>query len=196
MNTRPLVDFSAPRVASPDVIRGLREVDPTAELVYLGNGQWMLGRVRQSGDGYYQCRSKAVKILDNLYSVLSNGAQLTSRGKGKVQMAMLWMQGFKPVAMYRGDPGGHIVEDFRRSLFMLHHTSDDEMFRMMDAPKEKAKEEARADIRDTERARMAYQYAFTRQHAVTRHDDPAVSARKVPAGRTRHKTITPNPKVA
>lgn len=34
------------RIAPPDLVRRLREIDPAADLIYLGEGRWQLGRYK------------------------------------------------------------------------------------------------------------------------------------------------------
>ena len=160
-----LVHFPALRTAPEHVVRGLREVDPTAELVYFGRGRWILGSVRPDSDVIAQ----AERILRRAYK-LAAFAENNPRFKvnpanirrllGRIDFAYLGTQGFRFIHEYRiqGEPTSAIVEDFRRADWMHKHTTDEEFERMLDAPKEKARVEARADLADPARARDAWRY--------------------------------------
>lgn len=50
MLLRPLIDpltYPTEREVPQDILRCLRDVSPRAELVYMGNGRWWLGEVRE-----------------------------------------------------------------------------------------------------------------------------------------------------
>jgi len=147
-------------------VAGLRRIDPTAELVYFGEGKWLLGRVRPNALRY----KAAVRIIDRALHRLAVGDQLTPEGRGRIQLAYLALQGFAPIEFYTGEPTYAIVHDFQRALWLLNHTTDAQFFHDLDAPRERAREEARADLQDDARARDAWRYMFTLSHLVTRPD--------------------------
>jgi len=170
------VQFPQSRVASPDVIRRLREIDETAELLYLGAGRWILGRVRWHADAIAQAESIMARALHAIHTAPPH-LRPSRRLVGRVQFALLALQGFRPMAEYREHPKvagfeGAVVEDFRRMLWKLRHTSDAELFRELEAAQDKDRLAARADLTDPARARDAWRYAFTLSHSVTRHDHP------------------------
>lgn len=160
-----LVQFPALRTAPEHVVRGLREIDPTTELVYFGRGRWILGSVRPNVD----VRAQAERILDRAYKLAAFAANNPRfkvnpsnirRLLGRIDFAYLGTQGFRCIHEYRiqGAPDLALVEDFRRADWMYHNTSDEEFERLLDAPKEKARAEARADLTDPARARDAWRY--------------------------------------
>jgi hypothetical protein len=160
-----LVQFPALRTPSEYVVRGLREIDPTADLVYFGRGRWILGSVRPD----VAVRAQAERILDRAYKLaafaMNNPRFKVNPGNirrllGRIDFAYLGLQGFRFIHEYRiqGSPDSAIVEDFRRADWMHRNTSDAEFERLLDAPKEQARAEARADLADAGRARDAWRY--------------------------------------
>lgn len=176
-----LVDFPQAREAPADLVRRLRALDPTTDLIYAGDGRWWLGRVRPNSER----RAEAFKILERA-SNLPVGATLNARSKERVRLALLAYQGFAIAETYemQGEPDGRIVRDWQRALWSLEHMTDDDLFDAMDAEKRAAKDAAHRDLTDPARAADAWRYAFTRSHSVTRWDDPTKPAYK--SGRTRH----------
>jgi hypothetical protein len=63
MHDRPLCHFPSRRVAPPELVRALRSIKPTAELVWLRRGQWCLGTVNSDSPS----RIHALKSLELLY---------------------------------------------------------------------------------------------------------------------------------
>lgn len=106
MSTRPLVRFPTPRQAPDHVVGRLRDVDPTADLVYLGLGQWVLGSVRPNG---YRAR-KARKLRAG-----ENDLPAQKRRPGIYLLTALLEQGFRPVAVYGESEvqSQYVVRDFR-----------------------------------------------------------------------------------
>lgn len=190
--TASLIDWPQLRTAPVEVVRELRSLDPTMEIVYRGEGRWTVGRVRPN-----QLRRKQAEgVLTTAFSVLSVGKRFNARSKDKIEWALMALQGFSPIQDYYGEPDSSVVNDIRMKLWMLEHTSDDQFFRHLEEGREKAQQSAHNEMTDSERAKFAWKYAFTRSHTVTRLDDPHKQALQVPTGRTRHATITTNPKVA
>lgn len=174
------------REAPGHVLRALRVIDPTAELIYMGEGRWLLGRlapsssIRVAGERLVESCRRAVK-----------GRKPNALDARRYLFAQLRLNGFQPTAEYvfRGSPDSSVVIDQQLMDWMYRHTTDTELETAVDADMVKAREEARADMLDTARHAAAWRYAFTRSHSVTRFDDPTKARSK--AGRTVHKTITP-----
>lgn len=190
MNLSPHVQFPQIRTAPIDVVRGLREVDPTAELVYMERGRWLLGSVRWNRDLVQQ----SARILARAIEAASRASKFAPthqmeqlrRIRGRVQFAVLGSQGFRPITEYviQGAPNSRIVEDFRRRDWMFKNTTDTELETMLNAASESNKQAAHDDLTDTERARDAWKWMFTRSHSVSRMAPPGQVAR---SGFTLHK---------
>jgi hypothetical protein len=196
VNTAPLVDFPQLRTAPKDVVRGLREVDPTAELVYLEKGRWLLGSVRWNRDLVAAARRILGRALKVAHNSTKHGPthqiEHLPRVRGRVQFALLAMQGFRPITEYKiqGSPDSRVVEDFRRRDWLFKNTSDLEHEAMLSSESEERKREARADLTDSERARDAWKWMFTRSHLVTRLDDPAKQRGSGRSGYTLQRRVS------
>lgn len=190
-----LVQFPALRTAPEHVVRGLREIDPTTELVYFGRGRWILGSVRPD----VAVAAQAERILGRAYKLAAFAAENPRfkvnpsnirRLLGRIDFAYLALQGFRSIAEYRvqGAPDSAIVEDFRRADWMFKHTTDEELWQMLEAPKEKARAEARADLADPARARDAWRYCSVLNTAPGIQLDSYLNAPR-PSSRTLVRSI-------
>ncbi|MFW6199669.1 MAG: hypothetical protein ACOC8K_03765, partial [Gemmatimonadota bacterium] len=113
VNTEPLVDFPAQHRPPERVVRELRRIDPTAELVYFGHGRWLLGSVKPHPDR--QAKGRAMLKSVRMVSVGDQSRRAVDRRR----LAYLFAQGFRTIQMYQyeegaGGPDHRIVEDFRR----------------------------------------------------------------------------------
>jgi hypothetical protein len=104
--TRPLVHWPDARLAPRDVLERLREIDPTAELVHLGAGYWLVGSVQPNE----WRRFKAARVVAHQFALPE-----ARRSPGIVLAYSLYAQGFRPVAMYteREIQSGLAIWDFR-----------------------------------------------------------------------------------
>lgn len=168
MTPRALVDFPQLRIPAPHVVAGLREVDPTAEIVYFGRGRWLLGSVRPST----LLREPAERVLRSALRMLDialHNEKFTfnpanaRRLFGRVDFAVLALQGFRFVHEYRvqGELSSAIVEDFRKADWMYRTLTDDAVDQMLNAPKEAKRVASRLDLIDPARARDAHHYVNT-----------------------------------
>lgn len=158
-------------MAPREIIEGLRTVDRGADLAYLGAGRWLLvvkkphNSIRQQG---------AATMLDALTAELRNGTEKsTAQIKQRARYALLAYYGYSPVAQYdvQGSPDSAIVDDFRRRDWLYRTTSDDALFRAIDAPQQAAIAQARADMQDPARHRDAYRHAFKAPVSVIQGDN-------------------------
>lgn len=107
------------RTCPPEVLRGLRAVDPAAELLYLTRGTWLLGVVRWNWERVESCAKTLGMIRHNVtrmeYGITP--AEQTERARGNAErqaLLQLGMQGFRPIVRYAWrDPDGSMVNDFR-----------------------------------------------------------------------------------
>lgn len=113
------------REAPPETVALLREIDPDAELVYLGKGIWLLGAVRPSDAR----RDGAAALLDDLeevFGLAGSGTAAPISPEIKQQLAVdllecrMLYRGFAKIAAYQvqGWPGALLVEDFRERDFV------------------------------------------------------------------------------
>lgn len=193
MHTRPLIDWPRLRDTPRHLTWALRQVDEAAELLYMREGRWILGSVRWNRLAI----AKAERIVERALHALSlHLAQTASKGmltidrrsRDRLEMFLLALQGFRPVAEYRlmGEPTAAIVDDFRRMDWLYRTTSDEQLFDALDAPQEAARAASRAELVDPYKATDAWRYLFTRSHA------PGISltpARVIPSSRTLHRAI-------
>lgn len=94
------MDLPTVREPPEDVLRRLREVNPRAELVYVGEGEWWLGEVKKNSPR----RLGGLRTLERLYK------QGPYNPKAALQ-ARLKMQGFGFVGSYvvYGEAWGQII---------------------------------------------------------------------------------------
>ena len=162
------------RVAPRHVVAGLRNTDPAADLGYLGNGRWLL--VVQKPENSIR-RQGAATMLDALAAEVRNGTEKTmAQLRQRARYALLAYYGYSPVAQYdvQGEPTDAIVRDFQMRDWLYRHTSDDALFRAIDAPQQAAIAAARADMMDPARHRDAYRHAFKAPVSVTQGDHRAL----------------------
>ena len=119
-----MIDSFSQRTAPADVMARLREIEPTAELVYLGAGHWLLGSVRPTRVREREgCRA------------IGRWRQLPEekRSPGRLLRAQLIRQGFAPIELYEvNDPDGRIVRDFRRRDWRWRNRADETFERTLD----------------------------------------------------------------
>ncbi len=94
---RRLVRTGGDREPPDSLIRQLREIDPSLELVYAGDGWWWLGSVREPT----QFQIRGANLL------LEQEANRATANPRNLLRATLALQGFRYIAEYRseGDPG-------------------------------------------------------------------------------------------
>jgi hypothetical protein len=208
MSGLPYLQHSQSRATPSHVVRDLREIDPTADLYYLGWKKWVLVSVRPHIDHQHAAlrmvlgspaspagpARPGLRFLLRRWEVdpkLRQNPGAFRQLLQKYEMALLMAQGARPIAEYviQGEPTSAIVDDFRRMDWMYRNISDDQLDRMLNAPYEQGREAARADIRDEARARDAWRYMHTLNIA------PGISLTpkdRVRSGFTRH---SPSPAV-
>lgn len=112
VDTELHVDFPAPERAPDEVMRELRRIDPRADLVYFGQGRWILGAT--SPNDHRQGKGRAMLKAVRAVSV---GDQ-SQRALDRRRLASLFAQGFRTIQMYRFEEGGgrhfdRIIQDFK-----------------------------------------------------------------------------------
>lgn len=174
------------REAPKDLLRELRHLEPTAELLHVGGSQWLLGRIhRMNHQGLYNAGARLLASTNRATNVRR---QVLPTDRRRARFARARMHDFLVIAEYRlANPDGRITKDLEVMTYLHNHTSDSDMLDMSEADKLKSQAEARADLTDPARGNAAWRYLFTRSHMVTRpKDDPGPRA-----GRVRHQ-VTPS----
>lgn len=193
IGTRSLIGWVSSREAPVHVVRGLREIDPTAELVYLRRGLWLLGSVRWNRDAVRKAQNIWGRACHALVYAIARtkipNLKVDKRSLLRLEFASLSMVGFRHIARYafQGEPTNAIVEDFREMDFLYRHVSDNELFQALDDRAEARRMEARAELTDPARGRDAWRYAFTLSH-LARNTPASV----VPLSSARTRILTLN----
>src|SRR6185312_4647087 len=120
-----LADLPTGRQAPPEIVRALKEVDPTAELVYMGDRRWDLLRLRPKNDA----RAKvAFGMLMNAYRACEKGRLAEAGWYRALRFARLLRQGYIVFGRYQleRDPDARIVHEFRRALWEYTHDRNDQ----------------------------------------------------------------------
>jgi hypothetical protein len=185
---RLVQDFPEVRSVPTWTLRALREIDPNAEMLYLGpsprGGRWALGTMEPSNRELYV---RAVKALSILARMPANRRDI--RWTRRVRLEKAKLQGFRMRFVYEcAEPGSAIVENVRHAHYDHLRTSDDDVLQAIEAQEAFDGEVRERDLTDPGRAREAHRYAFTQSHA------PGISltpARVVPSSRTAHPLPSP-----
>lgn len=167
-DTSSRVDYRPPggRVCPPEVVAQLREIDPLAEIVYRGNGWWVLGTVKPDRIRYLQ----AVRALGAYYSLLTraNRGEITLNRKFKAELRLrlgkklLQLQGWREVTAFRqAVPDSGIVEVFRASDWLWRHR-----FREVEREKER---EAEGTVALEKRRAVFESYMDQEHRSIHRH---------------------------
>mgnify|MGYP006292520499 CR=1 FL=1 len=116
-----LTGYSPPggRHAPPEVLAELREIDPMAELVYIGEARWLMGKYSEDADK----RVKAIRQLEKWAKTVTRLDPTAEEGlKARLPAIMdrwrekrLKAMGFQPFqsVFYSTDPDSAFVEIFR-----------------------------------------------------------------------------------
>jgi hypothetical protein len=153
-----LPDYRPPggRETPPRLNELLREIDPTAELIYSGAGTWILGSVRPN----QVTTKKAERMIDTILTImaLANNGSVAVPANVKKTLAFrlwryeLWRQGFRPIATHKigqGEPGSWIVEDFRLRDALYHRDFEAQlMARESEADMDEADDKRMEEFRD------------------------------------------------
>ena len=99
------------------MVARLRDVDPTAELIYLGAGQWLLGSVQPN---------EARRLAGGRMIARQLALPPERRSVGAIRLGTLFRQGFRPIAIYEEADldSGFVVADFRFRDWRYRHNAD------------------------------------------------------------------------
>lgn len=119
-----LPHHSAPLGRTPpdDLVARLREINPEAELLYIGKGKWLLGLVRPDGFRRRMALARIAKLTKILERAYLLPEEVKRAAALRLWKARLHAEGFKDIALYQtGDPDGSIVEDLREREWTFRH---------------------------------------------------------------------------
>jgi hypothetical protein len=177
-------DYDAPA----DILRRLRETDPTADLLYLGWGKWLLVSVRPNSAMMATGRRRlaaAARLLQR-WDTDPKLKQNPGAFRRLYQRWLYWLavsQGARPICDYERKFVKRygleaIVQDFRCMDWMHRTARENDVFDDNNAQfglgyeREKARREAGDELRSEYRHMDAWRYLAVQSHGVTRHDDP------------------------
>jgi hypothetical protein len=168
------------REAPVALLQRLREVEPLAELAYVGEGKWWLGR-REPNAELSKAGLEKVRVANTVAAVQKMTPEAVRMHRvGKLQQA-----GLVFIAEYEGEPDGRIVKDLEVMDFLWKLNATQQRWeKAMDADKNAEKELAMKDMLDEGRAHDAWRYAFTGSFSASRVKDSGYRS-----GRTTHTRI-------
>ena len=154
------------RTAPALLLQRIRDIEPLAELIYAGEGSWLLGRVAPN-----DLLAEAGLRKQRAVNVQTASVRAGLEAKRMHLLGRLQQRGFQYTAAFEGEPDGRIVNELRRADYLWKLSSNqyrfDEQFNAVDA----GKEAARADLTDPHKAADAWNYWRKLTHSVTRHDN-------------------------
>lgn len=153
------------REAPPLLVHRLREIEPSAELVYMGDNTWWLGRVHPSLD----LRKQGWEKLQ-VANAGTHQHRIDPRHARLYRIGRLQQLGFQFTTEYTGEPDGRIVEDLIRADYLWKLASNWYRYQeIRNGAQDAEAEQARAELMDDARARDAWRYMSTLSHSVKRH---------------------------
>lgn len=176
-----MLDIQATREAPSDVVRRLRELDPSVEVICLGWNRWIVGRMRPTRDTY----RIATRMLAT-YWKMPAAARAAKRGVQRYRFALAALQGFRPVHEYTlSELDGRVVKDFQESQWRMNHSRSD-LVAEWEAAETAERERRRALLRDEHRAADVINYAKTSNFGRATPSVQSSITPPLPSGRTRH----------
>ena len=135
--TIPSLTYPSERTCPPALRAELRGIEPTAELLYVGGGRWVLGTVRWYWPNVQKVMHALAKLERDTATQLNAFGldadvnrdpavrrSAAARQARTIYWLKLLIQGFRPVADYHGDPDGRIVRDFELRDFLYRVRPD------------------------------------------------------------------------
>lgn len=113
---RPLVALEGLERPPDDLLRRLRAITPTLELIGIGEGIWWLGRVEWNRDRY----TKSVSLL--------KGSLAIEKNRWVRLQAKLAIRGFGKISEWQATPNSRILLDWQRKDWKERHNLLDAEF--------------------------------------------------------------------
>ena len=129
----PSLTYPSERTCPPALRADLRRIEPTAALVYVGGGRWVLGTIRFHWPNVQKVVRTLVKLERETASQLNafgheadvnrdpaERADAARRQARNIYWLRALIQGFRPIADYHieGEPDSRIVRDFEFRDFL------------------------------------------------------------------------------
>lgn len=145
--------FPIPRIrdADPALLAGLREVDPSADLVYLGEKRWMVMRMRPLNDARID---GARRMMATLHAqTVEAGTRDERAWYQRYRATRMHLQGYTVVSSWTfdRDPDWRVVQDFRERAWRLRH---DQPYDDPEAERERAVQKQKEILYDPSLARL------------------------------------------
>lgn len=171
------------RAPDPALLRDLRDIDPQAELLYLGRGFWILGVVKHNRIAVRSAERRLKRLYQTLHTAAARFRKdpaLQVEWASRILQARLASWGFRPIATYQvqGWPSSEILNDFRiRDWKHQHFTQREAEAEFMEATShDRALEKKQKQIieaheltyRDIHRFAMRGQVSFTSRRPTPR----------------------------
>lgn len=118
--------------APPEILAGVRAIDPAADVIHLGGVEWMLG-VRKPNDAARAEVEKQLKTISRTRNVVvdvADRARVDVEMAKEVQLLQLFAAGLRPIHIYHVGEGQEyaslheIVSDFRERDFNWRMRAD------------------------------------------------------------------------
>lgn len=168
------------RTAPTALRHRLKQIEPEAEVVYVGNGKWWLGRMDPHAD-----LAKAGQQKMRVANQATAHRQVTDDTAMLYRVGRLQQEGFRMMAEYEGEPDGRLVKDLEVADYLWRQASTFERWqRSLDEEAEREKDAALKDLTSEDRAKDAWAYWRKGTHAVKRIDPSTMVS-----GRTRIRSI-------
>ena len=134
------------------MLAGLREVDPTTEMIYLGDGRWDILRLRPKND--YRLNIAARTFAAAVNQTVKAGGLPERVWYRRLRLYRMAMMGYSFVTSWTfdHDPDWRVVKDYRERAWKLRHdiAYDDD-----DAPRQVKRDAMLKELADPSRAREA-----------------------------------------
>jgi len=134
-----LIDLPELREPPPALLAQLREIDPLAELIYVGEGEWWLGVVKPNT--FRRAQGDAL---------LGREWRKSVKDWQQLRYGQLMRQGFAFCGTWviEGEPDGRIVNDFRESTWLWAHDRDRVEDTLLEKPERVRQQNTRSMMKD------------------------------------------------
>lgn len=121
-------DIPTLRTAPPELARLLDTIEPSARLLYAGEGRWRLWRLAAGANEQAKRRLAGIKLLDGMLAL--DGLRVggaSARVAGAVTTALMALRGYRWEWDYNviGEPNSSIADDFATRVWAERHIRED-----------------------------------------------------------------------
>lgn len=103
--------------APPEILAGLRAIDPDADLIHLGGDEWLLGVQKENHPAKARIEEQLKTISHESVAVRdpADRARVFMEMAREVQLLQFYANGFRPIHLYEcpAGPQADLVENFR-----------------------------------------------------------------------------------